>query len=85
MLIMIRGKTTKRKTPLFLTPSTGSSKGPLKWHTFPVMIPTGVLAIYSTVKSYTKWLFQSKARGSSVIEKNEFLNSCVSLNSYLVS
>lgn len=42
--------------------------------------PNGGVSNLFTVKSYIKWLFQSKATGSSVTEKNEFLNSCVYLN-----
>lgn len=46
--------------------------------------PNGYVSNSFTVKSYTKWLFQSKARGSPEIEKDELLNSSELLSSQLI-
>lgn len=66
MFIMIRKKNKNKKPEHLssLSPVFGQKKVPLKWHTVSVILPTGVIGNYS-VKSYTKWVFQSKTTGSS--------------------
>lgn len=44
-------------------PGTGSSKGPLERHAFPVVIPTGMLAIHSQSRVTQNGFFKARLEG----------------------